>query len=173
MCGKESPKVQTPTNFSTKEWERNRYLPACSRKVRSQSPKSDLDLFCLYSGMSWSTSVQEGGPGKHSWSTADLWYQEQALLVCRIFPIFKPFLSIWASLCKFSVGFETEHPVLVTFGLMLLFADWMDFPLESMTPYRKRIQILAWNFLIVTVAHKKKIKFWFVALIWDGAYIQF
>lgn len=40
---------------------------------------------------------------------------------------------------------------------MFLFADWMVLPLESTTPDSKRIQILAWNFLIESAAHKKKI----------------
>lgn len=77
--------LKTHVNFSTKEWENNIYLTACLGKARSQSPKSDFGVFCLYSGISWSASVQEGDLGKHSSSTTDLWHQKQALLLCRTF----------------------------------------------------------------------------------------
>lgn len=157
--GEESPNVPTPMSFSTEEWERNIYLTACSRKVRSQSPKSDFGVFCLYSGMSWSSLVQEGGPGEHSWSTTDLWHQKQALLLCRTFPVFKPFLSTWASLCKFSVGCSDWPSCAGHFWFDVVPRFCLQtgcFYLWSQQLYRKRIQILAWNFLMETVTHTKK-----------------
>lgn len=77
---------KTHMKCSTKEWESKVYLIACWGKARSQSPKGNFGVFCHYSGISWSASLQEGDLGKHSSSATDLlWHQEQAPLLCRTF----------------------------------------------------------------------------------------